>query len=206
MIHNLKIKMKKIIILILFLYSKIGFAQDTLAINIDNDKVLDSVFYQKENSTFVCKLSTQKFREIKSKTFENSGDQSYISKTKNGFSFTNNWMRAGYSCEFRYNPKNKQIELIGMSHNEFGGATHDGAGEANLNLLTNTYIGNWNYFDEKKQDLISIPTLKRKVIVKNKSLEDFGEDQVNKLQNISQEYFGIMKDKMLQKKNKRNKK
>jgi hypothetical protein len=198
--------MKKITLLILFLITRIGFAQDSLAIKIDNDKILDSVFYQKDNSIFVCKLSTQKFKEIKSKTFENSGDQSYISKTKNGFSFRNNWMRAGYSCQFRYNQKNKQIELIGMSHYEFGGATNDGSGEASLNLLTNIYVGKWNYFDEKKLDLISIPTLKKKVIIKNKFLEDFGVDQVNEFQNMSQEYFGAMKDKMIHKKTKRNKK
>jgi hypothetical protein len=198
--------MKTIIIIILILITKNSFSQDSLAINIDNDKILDSVFYQKDNSIFICKLSTQKFKEIKSKTLENSGDQSRISKSKNGFSFTNNWMRAGYSCQFRYDTKNKQIELIGMSHYEFGGATNDGSGEASLNLLTNIYIGNWNYFDEKKSDLISIPTLKRKVIIKNRSLADFGEDQVNEFQNISQKYFEVMKQKMVNKKIKRNKK
>ncbi len=198
--------MKKIILLIFFLYFKFGFAQDTLVINIDNDKILDSVFYQKNNSIFICKLSTKKFKEIKSKTFENSGDQSNISATKNGFNFKNNWMRAGYSCRFRFNPKNKLIELIGMSHYEFGGATNDGSGEASLNLVTNNYIGSWNYFDDIKQNLISIPTLKRKVILKNKTLQEFGEDQINKLQNISQEYFGIMKEKMLHKKTKHSKK
>ncbi len=198
--------MKKLILVILFLISTIGFAQVSLAINIDNDKILDSVFYQKNKSIFVCKLSTQNFKEIKSKTFENSGDQSSISESKNGFNFTNSWMRAGYSCQFRYNPKNKQIELFGMSHYELGGATNDGSGEASLNLLTNKYIGNWNYFDEKKLDLISIPTLKRKVIIKNRSLADFGEDQVNEFQNISKEYFGAMKEKILNKKIKKNKK
>ncbi|SDG50937.1 hypothetical protein SAMN05421827_107117 [Pedobacter terrae] len=56
-------------------------------------------------------------------------------------------MRSGYACQFRYRKNEKRMRLIGMSEYAFGNATHDGSGEASINLLTGDYVGDWHYFD-----------------------------------------------------------
>lgn len=54
-----------------------------------------------------------------------------------------------------------------MSRYEFGNATNEGSGESSVNLLTEDYIGNWNYFDHlannEEGELAKIPTIKTKM-------------------------------------------
>lgn len=156
------------------------FGQNKLSKDLDNDGIKDIVFVDSATSTIVCKLSTKNFKPISCKPIEMLNDPSGISKTKNGFEFFNNWMRAGYRTQFRYNPKTKKIQLIGMSRYEFGNATNDGSGESSVNLLTGDYIGDWNYFDysakNENGELIKIPTIKTKMKFKIINLEDFGEE------------------------------
>jgi hypothetical protein len=99
-----------------------------------------------------------------------------ITKTKNGFEFSNNWMRAGYTNQFRYNPKTKKIQLIRMARYEFGNAANDGSGESSVNLLTRDYLGNWNYSDMESERLVKISTIKAKMKFEIINLEDFTEE------------------------------
>ncbi len=62
-----------------------------------------------------------------------------------------------------------------MNRYEFGPASNDGSGESSVNLLTGQYIGNWNYYDLKKEELIKIPTIKSKMIFPKIYLENFSE-------------------------------
>ena len=169
--------MSKLKIIILFLlFQMTAFSQDKLVKDIDNDGIKDSVYVDSIKSTIVCKLSTKKFKVVESKSIEILNYPSGIVATKNGFAFFNDWMRAGYKNQFRYNAKTKKIQLIGMSRYEFGNAANDGSGESSVNLLTNDYIGNWNYFDMEKEELIKIPTIKSKMKFGVINLEEFGED------------------------------
>jgi hypothetical protein len=149
---------------------------DYLIKDLDNDNIKDSVYLNIKNATIVCKLSSKEFKEISSKPIEILNFHSGVTETKNGFEFFNDWMRAGYKNQFRYNEKTKKIHLIGMSRYEFGNAANDGSGESSINLLTNDYIGDWNYFDLKKDELVKIPTIKTKMKFKTINLEDFGEE------------------------------
>ena len=126
--------------------------------------------------TIVCKLSTLNYESISSKPIEILNEPSGIIETKNGFAFFNDWMRAGYKNQFRYNSKTKRIQLIGMSRYEFGNAANDGSGESSVNLLTGDYIGNWNYYDMEKDSLIKIPTIRTKIKIKTINLEDFSDE------------------------------
>ena len=156
-----------------------GFTkQYKLLRDLDNDGIRDTVYLSVEDSTIVCRLSTQNFAKIASKPIEILNTQSGVSETQNGFQFFNDWMRAGYKNQFRYNPKTKKIQLIGMSRYEFGNAANDGSGESSVNLLTGDYIGNWNYsvWEDEDDKLIKIPTIKTKMYFKTINLEDFSQD------------------------------
>ncbi|MFB9077985.1 hypothetical protein ACFFLS_04865 [Flavobacterium procerum] len=169
--------MKKIItIFTLIIFTNYSYGQKKLKKDIDNDGIDDTVFIDSAKSTIVCKLSTLNFKSISSKPIEILNETCGIRNSKNGFKFYNDWMRAGYENQFRYNPKTKKIQLIGMSRYVLGNAFHDGSGESSVNLLTDDYIGNWNYYDMKKGELITVPTIKTKMKFENINLEDFSED------------------------------
>lgn len=145
---------------------KNSFAQKLIK-DIDFDGKKDNVYIDVKESVIVCQLSSQNFRKIKSKPISILNDDSGIHFKKDGFEFYNHWMRAGYYNQFRYNKKTKKIQLIGMSRYELGNAAHDGSGESSVNLLTNDYIGNWNFFDylahNEDGELVNIPTIKTKM-------------------------------------------
>jgi len=169
--------MKKIIIIFtLTICTNFSFGQNKLVKDIDNDGKNDSVFVDVEKSTIVCILSTLNYKSVSSKPIEILNEPSGITETKNGFEFFNDWMRAGYKNQFRYNTQTKKIQLIGMSRYEIGNAANDGSGESSVNLLTGDYIGNWNYSDQETDILIKIPTIKTKMKFKNINFEDFAEE------------------------------
>src|SRR5690606_35089254 len=162
-----------ILILPLLLAQFMAFRQDKLVKDIDRDGVNDTVYEDMETSRIVAKLSTKAFEAIRSHPIGILNVNSGITETRNGFEFFNDWMRAGYKNQFRYDPKAKKIQLIGMSLYGFGNAANDGSGTSSVNLLTGDYIGDWNYFDNEKERLISIPTIKTKMKFDRIHLEDF---------------------------------
>ena len=172
---------------------------DTLYTDLDHDLIKDVITIDRQSSMIICKLSTQKFKSIRSQELELDPSSSGIRKTKSGFEYYNNWMRAGYTCQFRYNPKEKQVQLIGMSRYEFGSASNDGSGESSVNLLTHDYIGNWNYFDNNKMKLIPIPSIKKKMIFPAVYLSKYTEKTFYKYQDWCAQLFEKAKAKMLQK-------
>ncbi len=162
--------------MIVFFANSLTHAQDKLLADLDNDTIKDTVYLDTANATIVCRLSTHAFKILASKPIETLNEQAGITLTNNGFAFFNDWMRAGYKNQFRYNPLAKNIQLIGMSRYEFGNATNDGSGESSVNLLTNNYIGKWNYYDEVKNTLVEIPAIKTKMPIKTTYLSDFSEN------------------------------
>lgn len=173
--------MKKIVLITsLFLAQFYAFAQKKLIKDIDFDGKKDTVYIDQKASQIICKLSTQNFKKLRSKTFEMSSDNTFIKSTRNGFELRNNWMRAGFACQFRYEKIEKRIRLIGITEYAFGNAANDGSGEASANLLTGDYIGNWHYYDHlannEKGELVQIPTIKTKMKFNKIYLEGFSEE------------------------------
>lgn len=176
--------MKKSAATLIFLFTQlVVFGQNKLLKDVDHDGITDTVYVDSAKHTIVCKLSSKNYHPISSKPIGILNVMSGVVKTKNGFEFFNDWMRAGYKNQFRYNPKTKKIQLIGMSKYEFGNAVSDGSGESGVNLLTADYIGNWNYFDTDKDKVIKIPTIRAKMKFGLINLEDFEEET----------YFGYSK-------------
>jgi len=161
---------------VLFSHAQNEQRTDTLRIDLDKDAKKDIVIFDRENALIVVKLSTHNFKPLRSEQMEIDPISSGIKAKKESFEFTNNWMRAGYSCQFRYNAIQKKMQLIGMRRYEFGPANNDGSGESSVNLLTNSYIGNWNYWDDHQNRLIAMPPIKRKMVFAPTYLSNF--DQV----------------------------
>lgn len=193
--------MKKLTsILIITFVTQISFAQK-LVKDIDFDGKQDSVYMDQKESRIVCRLSSQNFKKIKSKPIEILNEMSGIVDAKNGFAFINDWMRAGYKNQFRYNKKTKRVQLIGMSRYEFGNAANDGSGESSVNLLNGDYIGDWNYYDLLTNKLVKIPTIKTKMKFKEINLEDFEEDTYFGFADRCSELYYQQKAKMQKKRN-----
>ncbi len=152
-----------------------AYANELLVKDLDNDKIKDTVRYKQSTGNIICRLSTLRFVPIQSKAMD-AGDNAGVESTKSGFEFYVNWMRAGYKNQFRYDVKTKKVQLIGMSRYEFGNAVNDGSGESSVNLLTNDYIGNWNYYDVEKDTLVSIPSIKQKMAFGKIYLENFSDE------------------------------
>jgi len=143
--------------------------------DLDKDGILDTVIFDKQKNKIICKLSTQKFKPIISKQVETYGNISGIRKTKNGFEFFVNFMRAGFANQFYYDKKEKKIRLIGMSRYEYGPASNDGSGKSSINLLTNNYIGEWNHYSFKKNDLIKMKPIRTKMYFPKIFLESYDD-------------------------------
>jgi hypothetical protein len=187
--------MMKVFFLLFFCVANIVLAQENK--DLDHDGIFDAVEFDTDKMKIVCKLSSLNFKPIYSKEIETAGDFDGVRYTKNGFEFYVNFMRAGYSAQFRYEPKDKMIRLIGMSRYEFGPASNDGSGESSVNLLTNDYIGKWNYYDLNKSKLIKMPAIKTKMIFKKTSLTDFDESILYDFSGLCSEMYLKKKDKMM---------
>lgn len=167
--------MKTYIVLLFCFLQMMAYSQDKLVKDLDNDDVKDTVYVDSGRSVIICKLSTQQFRKMESQPIEIENESSGIRDAKGGFYYVNNWMRAGYSNQFRYDAKTKKVQLIGMSRYEFGNAANDGSGESSVNLLTGKYIGDWNYYDQEKEELTPVPTIKIKMPFGKIYLENFSD-------------------------------
>ena len=173
-------------------------SDDTLSGDLDHDRIADTLIYDRANTTIICKLSSQNFRGIKSQSIENTDEaMSGLRIRGDEFDFFNSWMRAGYICAFRYDKKLKKIRLIGMSREEFGNAANDGSGHSSVNLLTGSYIGEWNYYDYEKEKLISIPAIKRKMVFVPVFLEAFSDEPFSRYSGQCSEFFNQAKKKMV---------
>ncbi|RYD50959.1 MAG: hypothetical protein EOP52_11150 [Sphingobacteriales bacterium] len=164
---------------ILSLLATTATAQEPLVKDLDTDGRADTVRIDPDRTVIVCLLSSKQFRKLESQPIETLTEQSGIKATRNGFEFYNNFMRAGYGAQFRYQPATQKVQLIGLSRYEFGNAANDGSGESSVNLLTGDYIGNWNYYDFNAKDgdgaLIQIPPIKTRMPFQVSNFEAFGE-------------------------------
>lgn len=186
-------KNTSIISLLLLFFSQFLISQ--IRKDIDNDGIIDSVDFDKEKLIIICKLSTKNYNSIKSMEIETFGNIAGVRETKNGFEFYLNYMRSGYSSQFRYDEKQKKIRLIGMSRYEYGPASNDGSGKSSINLLTNNYIGEWNHFNLRKNNLMKLPPIKFKMNFPKIYLETYDDSYQEKYTNMCVDLYLQQKEK-----------
>ena len=172
---------KRLLVLMCILCFQGVYAQeyntnDTLKIDLDHDRVTDTVIFDRVKAEISCRLSTQKFKLIKSLELALEEPQAGIRKSGQGFTYAVPSMRSGYHTDFKYNQTVKKIQLVAMDRYEFGPANNDGSGESSLDLLTNQYEGNWSYYDEERSELIKIPLIKRKMVFLVTYLDSFNDE------------------------------
>lgn len=75
--------------------------------DFDFDGITDTVYLDEEESKIVCLLSTKNFKKEESKFIDMLNECSSLKDAKDGFYFNNDWMRSGYSNQFRYDKNQK---------------------------------------------------------------------------------------------------
>lgn len=150
-------------------------AQDTLIKDIDGDSIQDTICLERMLSVITCQLSTQNFIETSSLAIEILQDESGLRETEEGFEFYNDWMRAGYINQFIYNNVESKVQLVKIEKYSFGNAMNDGAKNASVNLLTSEFIGNWSIYNDTNDEMVSLPTIKKKMRMPKIFLEDFSD-------------------------------
>ena len=192
---------KKVFVLLICLLAFVaGHAQkynknDTLRFDLDLDQKLDLVIFDRTKDIIVCKLSTKNFVPIQSLALASEEPQSGIRKNANGFTYFVPYMRSGYHCDFTYHKVEKKIQLTAMDRYEFGPANNNGSGESSVNLLTHQYEGNWNYYDMEIEELVKLPTIKRRMVLPKTYLENFTDDIAYKYANNCAALFEGAKQK-----------
>lgn len=167
--------------------------------DLDHDGIKDSVDFDHVKDRIVCKLSSDHFKPVFSKEIEVDDDQSGLVETAGGFEFYFNFMRAGYANQFRYEPGEKKIRLIGMNRYKFGPANNDGSGKSSVNLLTGDYIGEWNYYDHCINKLIRLPVIRTRISFQKVFLDAFDEAITYAYASRCSQLYLIRKSKMKRK-------
>jgi hypothetical protein len=99
-------------------------------------------------------------------------------------------MRGFSYYKFRWDAAAKDFRLIGYDTESFGTATGDGSGKSSINLLTGSYEAAFSVWNEKREQLIALPKIKRKVSVSRKFyLKGFNEDADQWLTDLNARYL-----------------
>ena len=177
--------MKKIILLLSTTLTL--FASQTLWTDIDGDKKQDKIelVKQKGSVTIRCKLTAQN-RVYKSKLFEGKAS---LSKKRGGFILDVTQNREEVSYQFRYEPKVKKIRLIGLNYFSMtGNISHSTSSKNSLNLLTQKFVGEYEYYSPATGEYKKLPTFYTKYPVKKFYLNSDLSALVQKIEADSDKY------------------
>jgi hypothetical protein len=178
----------KTILSILFLFICINAnAQTSVAIDFEGDGILDSakIMEAKDGYKLLITLSSLGNKKIVSKVFM-GGQENSLQVTKNVLRMHNQFMRGENAFVFRYDAKLKQVKIIGYDNTQYGNAANDGSGSSSYNLVTGVYVANWNHWNEKKNTLEAMPTVRKKLKAQNYFLVNFGDDMVDKFYKLDE--------------------
>ena len=180
--------MKKIILLLSTTLTL--FASQTLWTDIDGDKKQDKIelVKQKGSVTIRCKLTAQN-RVYKSKPFEYGIGEASLSKKRGGFILDVTQNREEVSYQFRYEPKVKKIRLIGLNYFSMtGNISHSTSSKNSLNLLTQKFVGEYEYYSPDTEEYKKLPTFYTKYPVKKFYLNSDLSALVRKIAKNSNKY------------------
>jgi hypothetical protein len=180
--------MKPLLTALLFGLSTSLFAQKTIKVDLDGDKILDKVTLTKPNemgfgNKILYTLSTQKNRQFSSGVIE--GGRIGLEAKKNILIVTISPMRSVQTAKFRYDKALKQVKLIGYDDEQFGNGMNDGSGHSSYNLLTGQYEALWHRYDEEKKKLVAQPKIVKTIPAKTHLLKGF-TGEVPELESVAE--------------------
>ncbi len=178
--------MKKIVITIIFLFSGLLFAQNTLFQDIDFDTKEDRVYLDSSNR-IVCELSTNNFQKVYSEPINSGGDDKIVGLSE-GFAFISSMERASHVSRFHYDKKSNQILLDSIESINNNYMEKDENGLTSLDLHTNIYTSEFKYFDENAQSLVTLPTIYEPVSFPKVSLTQYSNLVFQNYQSLRDEY------------------
>jgi hypothetical protein len=178
--------MKKIYLVALTAFlSTTLFGQSEIQIDFETDGIMDNATIKKtEEGYFLQYTLSSDGKRHTTPTITMGGDENSLSVKKNVLTISSQFMRGENYFKFRYDSKLKKIILIGYDNTQYGNATQDGSGSSSYNLLTGNYVANWNSFDEKKNKLIALPPISKKLPIKTYPLDKFSDDAISELDNV----------------------
>jgi len=178
------------------------FTQEKVVKDIDFDSINDTIYFDKDNRVIISQLSSMNFKPVHSLPIDGLeyADNYYIKESKNGFEFAIEFGRYGVASQFKYEKRTKRLRLVGMRRRESDINWYGANGSSSVNLLTNKYIGNWQYNDkEQSEQWVEMPVIKSKMYFFKTYLEDFDEtvynDYDNRCISLFVKYKNIHKDK-----------
>jgi hypothetical protein len=175
--------------LLSMLFSNVSRAEMKLSADLDGDGKADEIWLDGDNGKLLYQLSSQKKATKSTKVIDIAGLNPTLSIQKNVVQLKLQAMRGGSSYKFRYDKAGGDLRVIGYDSENFGPASNDGSGTSSYNLLTGDYIANWNHYDEKKEKLIALPTIKRKAAAKKYYLSGFSDEVMNEISGIDQKFL-----------------
>lgn len=159
--------MKQHLTLLLVVFANSLHAQSIKEIvkDFDGDAIMDLVYIDNETNTLNYELSSNSFKVISSLEIRSLNFGNTLVETSNGFEFWNDYGRSGWVNEFQYNPKEKKMQLIRIRRTDYdidrfkyGEKVRYGSGTSRVDLLTNTYVG--NFYDVFEGKLRKLPKIK----------------------------------------------
>lgn len=179
-------KMKSTLLFFMLCFTITAFGQTKVTADLDGDTTPDrfEIITTDQGFKIGYALSTQGSKPLFSQVVTSAGDETKVSVNKNVVTLTIGYMRAIYTYKFRYDPKLKQIKVIGYDNEQFGNAANDGAGMSSYNLLTGGYVAQWNHYDEKKKVLVADPKISKKLPLKDYVLKNFSDKVIDELNSV----------------------
>jgi hypothetical protein len=178
--------MKSTLLPFLLFLAVTTFGQNKISYDLDTDGKVDKLelVNTDDGMKITYALSSQGNKVISTQNITTAGDQRTVSMSKNVVVLAINYMRASYTYKFRYDPKLKQIKVIGYDNEQFGNAVNDGSGMSSYNLLTGAFEANWNHWNDKKKQLIPDPKISKKLPIKTYLLKDFSDSMIEALEKV----------------------
>jgi hypothetical protein len=188
---SIKMALLKILVcsaILLFADSTI-YAQGNQSISADLDGDGKPDKFWIKGDKFQYQLSTQKNITKSSKPLDIEGLNNSVSVAKNVVAVSLSAMRSGIVFKLRYDNIVGDFRVIGYDSENFGPATNDGSGKSSHNLLTGDYVANWNHFDEQKEKLVALPTIKKKSPAKKYYLAGFDDNAIEEIRSVDDKFL-----------------
>jgi len=154
--------------------------ESKLIVDLDNDQINDTVYFNYEKSVIVCKLSSRDFKPLESKPVEIPDYLIDIDKSNDGFCFANHWQRYGFFNYFCYEPKTEKIHLARIERYKLDNSAEVGKGQSRLIVSTGEYFGTWNYYDIESDKYLEMPYIETTIFLK--------EFMIRRIKNVLQKY------------------